>query len=192
MNILSLDITFSSLINIDLGKYFFLFLRSSEIFWIRFQYVSLYITVLCSEILPTESDSSTFPTMLQFRVRATDDGNPAQFTEVNVQVSVQRVEIPIISHPFQNTIREDTQNGVSVLTVNASHPLGVSCHCLYFYPIFLSLIMSFRFWGGDVVSFHYNRDIKIWLFVLLFGFVVLVVAVLTEDQSSVVITVRSF
>lgn len=74
--------------------------------------------------------------MLQFRVRATDDGNPAQFTEVNVQVSVQRVEIPIISQPFQNTIREDTQNGVSVLTVNASHPLGVSCHCLYFIPYF--------------------------------------------------------
>lgn len=59
-------------------------------------------------------------------MRATDNGRPAQSTDATVVIRVVRIGLPIISQPFENTIREDIAEGVSVITVNASHPLGVS------------------------------------------------------------------
>lgn len=78
--------------------------------------------------------------ILQFTVRATDNGRPSQSADATVIISVQRVALPIISQPFENTIREDIAEGVSVITVNASHPLGVSYSTLnYHFSSFKSI-----------------------------------------------------
>jgi len=61
----------------------------------------------------------------QFVVRATDDGRPSRTNDAQVRINVRRIDLPTISQPFENTIREDIAEQTSVITVNASLP-GVS------------------------------------------------------------------
>lgn len=59
----------------------------------------------------------------QFKVRATDDGNPSRSNEVRVILTVIRTGLPTFNPPFITQISENTDPGAQVLTVDADHPI---------------------------------------------------------------------
>ena len=61
--------------------------------------------------------------MLQFDVRACDDGRPQKCSDVNVILNVERVDRPTFLAPFETTITENLRVGGSAMKINAEHPI---------------------------------------------------------------------